>query len=124
MTHITVEGTTMHLRGADLLLSDYLTAWTKEMYDQVLLGFVTGHLAEGVHPMIASAERSFGQGECVINGQELEYARIDAEFGVRIIRPAVVSHYEVSTRGRVIRLAQVVIDNIAFDTAFVTALSD
>jgi hypothetical protein len=45
---------------------------------------------------------------------------IDAEFGVNIIRPAVISDYEVSTRGRVMRLEQVTVHDLTIDTALVT----
>jgi hypothetical protein len=47
--------------------------------------------------MTTSAERSFMPGECFIDGREMEHVRVDVEFGVQIIRPAVISDYEVST---------------------------
>ncbi len=120
VTSIEIEGKKFHLHGTELLLTDYLDAWTQELYEQRLLSFWTADLAEGIHPMPASDERSFGAAECLIDGQEIEHVRLDVDFGVHILRPAVISDYEVSTRGRVIRLAQVNVHDIAINTAFVT----
>lgn len=120
---VDVHRTQISLGGSDLLLGDYLQAWTEEIYKEDLLGFPTARLPEGVYPMLSSAERCFGKGECVIDGKELEHVRIHAEFGVKIIRPPVISHYEVATRGRVIRLARTEIANVTFDTSFVTVLN-
>jgi hypothetical protein len=124
MAPIGVQGTKVRLYGKEVLLEDYLTAWTRELYKERLLGFDTAHLAEGVHPMTCSAKRSFGAGDCIINSQDMEHVQLDPEFGVQIMRPAVISHYEVATRGRVIRLAKVTVRDLAIDTSFVTTLTD
>jgi hypothetical protein len=55
-----------------------------------------------------------------MEGKEMALARLDADYGVNILRPTVISDYEVSTRGRVIRLAPITVRDIAIDTAFVT----
>ena len=120
MTTIQVHGQNVRLHGQDVPLVIYLDAWAKELYMERLLHFRTVHLAEGVHPMTAAAERSFGAGECLINDQEMEHARLDAEYGVQIYRPAVISHYEVSTRGRVIQLENVTMHDLVINTALVT----
>jgi hypothetical protein len=120
VTSIEIQGKKFHLHGTELLLTDYFDSWTQELYEQRLRSFWTADLAEGIHPMPASAERSFGAGECRIDGQEMEQVRLDVDFGVHILRPAVISNYEVATRGRVIRLAQVIVRDIAIDTAFIT----
>ena len=91
-----------------------------ELYPKRLLRFQTAHLAEGVHPMTAEDERTFGPAECVIDEREMEHIRVEVEFGVKITRPAVISHYEVATRGRVIRLETVKVRDLTIDTAFVT----
>lgn len=114
----------MHLRGGAVPLSEYVSLWLKELFDRRLLKFHTNHLAEGIHPMAANDERFFDVGECVIDGQPMEHARIEAEFGVQIIRPAVISDYEVSTRGRVLRLATSSVGDYRIDTAFVVTARD
>jgi hypothetical protein len=124
MAPITVPGTKVRLYGNEILLSNYLTAWTWELYEERLLGFSTAHLAEGVYPMPCSAERFFGVGECVINGQEMEHVRLDAEFGVHIMRPLVISHYEVATRGRAVRLANVNVHDLVIGSTLVQTLTN
>jgi hypothetical protein len=116
---IEVQDKLIQLCDRDVLLTDYLNSWLDDIYQQRLLEFQTAHLAEGIHPMTAEAERSLGAGEVFIDGREIEHVQIEAEFGVHIIRPAVISDYEVATRGRVIRLAKAKVRDFVIDTAFV-----
>jgi hypothetical protein len=119
-----VEGKLIRLRGSDVLLADYLTLWLDELYAQRLLWFYTADLPEGVHPLVVEDRRSFGAGELFIDGRGIEHVHLQAEFGVEIIRPAVISDYEVSNRGRVIRLAKAKIRDFAIDTSFVLTLTN
>jgi len=120
MTTTGVDGKIVHLYGTDVPLTTNLETWTRDLYERRLLGLWTADLPEGIHPMTAWDERSFGAGECLMEGKEMALARLDADYGVNILRPAVISDYEVSTRGRVIRLAPITVRDIAIDTAFVT----
>jgi hypothetical protein len=124
MDAIEVDGKIVQLCGSDVLLTDCLKSWLDEIYEQHLLGFQTAHLAEGIHPLMAGGERSFSAGELFIDGREIEHVRMEADFGVEIIRPAVISDYEVATRGRVIRLAKAKVRDFVIDTTFVMALRD
>jgi hypothetical protein len=117
---LNIQGKTCRIGGKEMLVTDYLNAWMDELYAKRLLGFQTAHLPEGIHPMSAEDERAFTPGDCVVDGQEMEHVRVDVEFGVQIIRPAVISDYEVATRGRVIRLERVKVRDLTIDTAFVT----
>ena len=121
---IDAKGKNFRLRGQEMPLIKYLDGWMHELYQEKLLYFRTAHLSEGVHPMVASAERSFNGGEFVLDGQQIEHVRMDVEFGVQIIRPAVISNYEVATRGRAIRLEKVQIRDLAIETTFVMAAKD
>ena len=118
------SGTVVRLRGVDVLLSDYIMAWVDALYAERLLQFRTVDLAEGVHSMVEQDERLFGPGELAINGREMDHVRLDAAFSVEIIRPAVISDFEVATRGRVVRLATVKVRDVAIDTAYVTTFTD
>ena len=60
----------------------------------------------------------------MIDGRDIEHVRLFVEFGVQIIRPAVISDFEILTRGRVVRLAKVAIRDLVLDTAFVTTLNN
>lgn len=121
---IQVHGKLVRLCGTEVLLSDYLDAWIEETYQKRLLRFWTVDLPEGVHPMVEEDERSFIAGEFVIDGRDMEYARLLVEYGVEIIRPAVISDFEITTRGRVIRLATAKIRDVAIDTSYVTTFTD
>lgn len=74
--------------------------------------------------MLADEQRSFGPRECAIDDRDIEHMRLFVEFGVQIIRPAVISDFEIATRGRVVRLARVSIRDLVLDTAFVTTLNN
>jgi len=119
-----VEGKLVQLGGNDVLLTDYLNAWLDELYARRLLWFCTADLLEGVHPMLEADERSYPAAHLFIDEREIEHVRLEAEFGVEIIRPAVISDYEISTRGRVIRLAKAKVRDFAIETAFVSTVKD
>jgi hypothetical protein len=119
-TPIDVQGKTVILYGEARVLRDVLVEWGESVYAEQLLHMRTWDLGDGIHPMTAAAERTFGPGECVIDGQEMDYVRIDLECGVQITHPAVISHYEVASRGRVIRLAPVTVRDVSIYTVAVT----
>lgn len=121
---IQVEGKLVRLRGNDVLLTDYLNSWINELSAERMLRFDTGDLPEGVHHLAGEDERSFGAGELFIDDREIEQVRLQAEFGVEIIRPAVISDYEVSGRGRLIRLAKAKVRDFAIDTSFIMTLKE
>lgn len=121
MMPIDVQSTTIRLSGSDMSLKEYLDSWIEEVYADRLLMFWTADLPEAVHPLMASALRSFKADECFIDDREMDQVSMEIEFGVRILRPPVISDYEVSSRGRVIRLANVHIREFSFAPTFVQA---
>jgi hypothetical protein len=70
MMPLDVQSTTIRLSGRDMSLKEYLDSWMEEVYADRLLMFGTADLPEGVHPLMASALRSFKAGECFIDGRE------------------------------------------------------
>jgi hypothetical protein len=124
MDPIDVNGKMFTLKGKEMLITDYLNAWMDHLYQDRLLLFQTAHLPEGIHPMVADGQQSFAPGECLIDGRDIEHVRLFVEFGVQIIRPTVISDFEIATRGRAVRLAKVKVRDIYLDTMFVTTLKD
>ncbi|MGD0360160.1 MAG: hypothetical protein ABSC93_04790 [Bryobacteraceae bacterium] len=120
---VEIEGKTAQIGGTDVLLTDYLNTWTEQLYEERLLLFQTADLPEGVYPMRADGQQTFGPGEFILDGKDIEHVRLSVEFGVQILRPAVISDFEVATRGRVIRLAKVTIRDFVINTAFVKTLN-
>jgi hypothetical protein len=121
---ISVAEKMVRIRGVALPLPTYLNAWMNEIYPERLLHFFTAHLPAGVHPMVEQDERTFLPGECFIDDREMEHVLLEVDFGVEIIRPAVISDFEVATRGRVVRLATTVIHDVAMDVSYVTTFTD
>jgi hypothetical protein len=121
---IQAGSTMVRLRGADVPLTAYMNAWVEALYAHRLLYFNTIDLPDGVHAMPARDERSFGPGEFLIDDRPMEYVRLEVEYGVRIVRPAVISDFEVATRGRVVRLATTVIHDVPIDVSYVTTFAD
>jgi hypothetical protein len=68
---IQAAGHTVRLPGGDLPLTEYLNGCIEQLYADRLLGFWTADFPEGVHPMMATDERSFNAGELVMDGREL-----------------------------------------------------
>ena len=114
----------IRVHNEDLLLSTYMEAWARELYSNSLLGFQTAHLPEGIYPLNATDDRTFGPQECVINGMDIASVRLDATFGVQVFRPRVTSHYEVASRGRVLQLEPVTIHDLIINAALVQTTRD
>ena len=67
----------------------------------------------------ASADRVFAARECIIDGQEMEYVRLDAEFLVKLDSLTVISDFEVSTRCRVMRFNPYLVRGILVEPTIV-----
>ena len=94
-------------KGADLNLDQYLREWISETCNESLRTFPSGTLAEGDYEREAEAQRVFDEGELTVNDLDIAEAKLQVKFSVRVVRPPVVSHFEVATRGRSLSLAPV-----------------
>ena len=99
------------INGVDLNLDDYARDWARETCDENLQTFPSGALTEGVYQREAKAERVFDEGELIFNDMGVAKVELLVNFSVRVIRPPVVSHFDVATRGRSISWAPVEIGN-------------
>ncbi len=95
------------LNDESLDLNKYLQDWMKDCADKRLNTFPSGNKDEGTYGLEAHDERDFDGGELVVDGKEIEKLRLDVTFSVRVVRPGIVSHYEVQSRGRILSLAPV-----------------
>lgn len=94
-------------KGADLNLDQYVHEWISETCNESLRTFPSGTLEEGDYEREAEAQRVFDEGELTLNGLDIARATVRVKFSVRVIRPPVVSHFEIATRGRSLSLAPV-----------------
>lgn len=117
---VEICGKPIKLHGNEVALEAYLGAWLDQEYQGRLRRFQTADLPEDVYPMALSSERRFAEGELSFEGVDIEQLRIEVEFGVRVVRPPVISDYEVATRGRVTRFGETRLSNCVVDVEFVT----
>jgi hypothetical protein len=108
------------LHGKSIDLDQYAKDWAVATCNDNTNTFPSGTLPEGIYGRHASSKREFGIGEFVLNDRDIDAATLEVEFTVRVIRPAVVSHFEVATRGRALSLAPVNIEGNTVNVGFVS----
>jgi hypothetical protein len=86
--------------GGQFNLLTFVNDWINEAVNANLNSFQSQILPQGVYKRSLEAERIFGSGELTINGKEICRARLQTRLPVNVIRPTIVSHFEVTTRGR------------------------
>lgn len=90
------------LDGKSLNAVDYFNAWVLEAINESMRTFPSGTLAAGIYKRECSAERTFPEGSLRVNDTMIQTARIEVQFDVYLVHPAIKSHFEVGGRGRVI----------------------
>jgi Restriction endonuclease len=95
------------LNGTIIDMRQYVQKWGEQTCGDSLLSFRTERLPEGTYERSADSKREFLPGELLLNDLDIEYANMSVSFNVAISRPAVISYFEVESRGRVATLAPV-----------------
>ncbi len=95
------------LEGQPVDFSKYVQEWTYAATEERNRTFPSGNLPEGDYDLKAHMRRMFGTGELFVDGPPIAYMDLGVEYKLRIIRPRLVSHFEVETRGRSLSLAPV-----------------
>jgi hypothetical protein len=104
---VAVETAQARLLGNDINLGHYLLGWAEELCAADVVGFRTEKLDDGDYERTANAERRFGLGELSVNNLDIERGEISLRYKVRVLRPLVVSYFEVVSRGHFRLLAPV-----------------
>lgn len=107
MIELDLENVESSLRGEQLDLAAYAREWIDSCSDTFLSTFPSNKEGEGSQDLESSDEREYTDDELVVNGMSIKRLRLKVSFQIRIVRPAVVSHYEVATRGRILSFAPV-----------------
>lgn len=104
---ITIDMSTARaqLRGETIDLRQYALDWGKQRTDEDARSFNSARVPEGLYERAADAKREFTTGEFVLNDQDIERAELSVHYTLRVARPPIISHYEITTRGRVMTLA-------------------
>jgi hypothetical protein len=104
---IDAKSATAILAGNSIDFAKYIEDWISHACDERTKTFPSQDYAEGLYDLEAKAERVFQAGELLLDGHEVARIAMDLSFKVRILRPPVVSHFDVATRGRALSLAPV-----------------
>ncbi len=94
-----------YLGDDSLDLPAYLNRWAESMEHEELRTFASVQLPEDVYELSATAERSFGEGELLIESIDIGRMELKIKFSVRVIRPRIMWHFDVESRGRALSLA-------------------
>lgn len=97
----------LKLQGSTVNLQQYVMAWVEEAQEESMRTFSSGRLSEGVYDRPVDSTRRFEEFGCLLNGISMESARLSVSLKVRLWRPAVVSHFELESRGRVLLFAPI-----------------
>ncbi len=95
------------LNNEPLNLIEYTQKWVQDCADNRLKTFPSAHKEEGLYELDAKDEREFSENELLIDGNEIESLVLKVTFKTRIIRPGIISSYEIESRGRILSLAPV-----------------
>lgn len=109
----------LNVMGEEVDFNLYVRDWISQLCNESANGFPSAVLPEGEYDRPVSASRKFSRGGFILNGHEIESAELRVMVKLRVIRPPVVSHFEVATRGRSISLAPVTIEGVTLSVGFV-----
>jgi hypothetical protein len=92
-------------RGQALDLRKYLAWWADGITDEAANKLQPYERPAGVYPLEASGERQFAPGELIVEGHDIASIEMTARCQVAVMRPIVVSSYDVASRGRFVSIA-------------------
>ena len=95
------------LREVPINLRNYLAKWAEVVAGEDALSFRSHQFPEGSYERSTKAKREFDPGEFVVNEQKMAWVESKIVYLAVVVRPAVVSYFEVEKRGRAVALAPV-----------------
>jgi hypothetical protein len=91
---------TLVLDGEQVDWGKYVNEWVLAEADARSNRFQSTTADEGIHELGFEAKRAFGNGRAILNDDELLAVSISGKAKVRVVKPKVVSFFEVEKRGR------------------------
>lgn len=106
---VTVDLARVHamLLGEVIDLRQYLIKWADEASSKDVLSFRSERFPDGIYLRTVQSKREFAIREFLLDDRDIESAENSIRYKVTIVRPPVVSYFEVQSRGRVVSLAPV-----------------
>jgi hypothetical protein len=95
------------LNGSAIDLCQYLNKWAEEASSEDVLHFRSERESDGDYQREVTSPREFAPGEFTVDDSDIGRAESFVRYNVHILRPAIVSHFEVESRGRVVMFAPI-----------------
>jgi hypothetical protein len=105
--------------GNHIDLLRQVEAWSREACDEDVMAFFVENVPEGVYPRTVDYKREFRLSELVINQAEIEKLSLHVDYQVIVQRSSVVSHFEVQSRGRVLKFAPMTVSGNTIEARLV-----
>lgn len=102
-----LESTSASLNSVAIKFRDYISDWVSHDRNENLRTFNSAALPEGTYERQFEAFREFAPGELILNDMDIDSIKLTITRHLRIVRPPVISHFEVETRGRSIAFAPI-----------------
>ena len=93
--------------GEPVDLLRQVNAWARAACDQDLMASLLEPVPEGVYLRSVEQTREFAPNEMLINGVDMETLSLKIGYRVTVRHAPIISHYEVASRGRVIKFARI-----------------
>jgi len=99
-TPVDLRTASFDLNGKQIDLVEYVNAWVLQLRSQRCNRFPSHSAKEGTHSLEIAGEKTFGDGEAVLDGVPIGSLEVIGSVEVQVKKPVVVSAFEVGTRGR------------------------
>lgn len=95
------------LSGNAINLREFINKWAEQGASEDVRSFRPDQVAEGDHEITAKIQRDFAPAELIVDGRDIERIEASVRYKVTVVRPKIVSYFEVESRGRVAFLAPI-----------------
>ena len=119
--HVSISPAKAKKDGQDFDLEAFIFSLAKRAADDKCRHFPSGDLPGGVYKVESSLEQGFEPGGLVVGGHEMERLSITIKSSLTVVRPPIVSSFEVEGRGRVLSLRPAQVGKAELTTSFVEA---
>jgi hypothetical protein len=101
VTSIDIQNPVTLLNGTPISCTEYISQRINAIVDEHTNHLATNTLPDGTYPYDIEKEIVVAPDNLVVNGLEIGRIKFRIRYYVEVVRPAIVSKYEVETRGRI-----------------------
>lgn len=107
-------------RGNSIDLQEYTNQWAKDEAANKISKFPSHKMPDAVYDLSFDSTREFPEGEFVMDGKDIQKARISVTLDLRVTHPSIISHFEVEGRGRYLGMTPVSVSGADLTMGFVS----